>query len=164
MGESPNSITYLLKYQDQLRLWSGHSLKGFAESSEWYLCRYLFSDTLPRGSEPQSWMSPRTKKAWHLGTLLCFELFGVETPKSAGQNFNSIIRLPNSAGLTTDHFQHRCWNSPTNFLPDEKYLCIWRRNTVPTYCFVCSYPDCDGYAASPSVGTALPIALYSSLM
>ena len=38
-GESPSSISYLLKYQDLLRLclWSRHLQKGFAESTVGYL-------------------------------------------------------------------------------------------------------------------------------
>ena len=109
-GGIANSITYLLKYQDQLRLWSGHSLKGFAEPT---------GDTCSVPALIQS-LHLITTKAWHLGTVLwsswrCANIYFWIEGRNIDRisSFRDLIKWiwaavlavsPNKESMTTEYF------------------------------------------------------------
>ena len=67
-------------------------------------------------------VSPNKESTAASATLLYDELFEVDTLRIAGQNFYSIIRLPNDRFNDRPLFSTAAVTPPTKFLPDAKYL------------------------------------------
>lgn len=66
-------------------------------------------------------VSPNKESMATSATVLYDELFEVDTLRSAGQNFYSIIRLPINRFNDRPLFSTAAETPPTKFLPDAKF-------------------------------------------